>query len=157
MSTQDLVKLIREIAMREGVDPELCLAIAGKETELVNSKTRFERDWSYLVFPEKYARALGITIETETMLQKTSFTAMQIMASCCREIGFKGYLTDLNFPEIGLFFAIKKLKAVIKRFGIETDVISSWNQGYPKKTNNVYLNQEYVDDVSIRLKKLRNM
>jgi hypothetical protein len=155
MSQKDLIELIRSISIHQGVNNELCLAIAGRETELINSKTRYEENWTYLVNPGKYALALGITEKTETMLQKTSFTALQIMASCTREMGFQGYLNDLTFPEVGLLFAIKKLGALCKKYPIETDVISSWNQGSPRKENNLYLNHDYVDNVTTRLQRLR--
>lgn len=157
MPTDDLKKLIIDLAKAQGVDPFLCLAIAGRESEYVNSKCRFEKNWSYLVMPEKYARALGITKDTETLLQSCSFTSMQIMGSVARELGFQGYLTDLNFPEIGLPFAIKKLRLLTKKFFTLEDAISSYNQGGPyKDAKGVYLNQPYVDNVKERLSKLRS-
>lgn len=156
MVADELKNLIREIANREGVNPELCLAIAGRESDYVNSKCRFEKHWSYLVMPEKYATALGITEETETLLQSCSFTAMQIMGSVARELGFQGYLTDLNFPEIGLLFAIKKVKILTKKFLTLEDAISSYNQGGPyKDSKGLYLNNSYVQNVLSRFKKLK--
>lgn len=153
----DLINLITATAELHDVDPSLCLAIADKETGLVNSKCRYETKWGYLVSPLKYAKLLGITEYTEIQQQKFSWGAMQIMGSVARELGFKGYLNDLTFPENGIFYAVKKVKVLLSKYKVEADAISAYNQGNARKTNGVYDNAQYVVDVQAKLLKLRQL
>ncbi len=158
MNANEIKNLIRSIAVHEGVNPELCIAIAGKESDYINSRCRFEKNWKYLVNPAKYALDLGITVETEMTLQKFSYSAMQVMGSVARELGFSSHLTDLNFPEVGLLFAVKKVKALTKKYPNEIDAISAYNQGNPRKDDKgLYVNENYVNNVLSRLNKLRNL
>jgi soluble lytic murein transglycosylase-like protein len=156
MSQKELAELIRTIAVSQGIDPNLALAIAGHESNYDPTACRFEPKWKWFVNPSKFAKQLLISEITEKMLQACSWGPMQVMGAVARELGFTGQITTLVYPEIGVLFGCKKLKSLINKYANETDVISAYNQGAPLKTNNVYNNSSYVNNVMERLNTLRS-
>lgn len=156
MGKKELMELIRKIATTEGINPELALAIAGNESNYDCGACRFEKKWKWFVNPRKFSQSLLVTYETEKLLQACSWGPMQVMGAVARELGFTGQIASLSYPELGVLFACKKLKSLMKVYTNELDVISAYNQGSAYKTNNVYNNQVYVDNVVERLKALRS-
>ena len=145
-------------AIVQGVDPSLLKAIIAVESNWDPRVSRFEPNWKYLYYARENAERLGITVETEKVLQSMSIGLMQIMGGVARELGFKGNLSELFKPEINLDYGIKKLKALIKKYPEEMDVISSYNQGSPRLTpGKLYKNQLYVDKVWKELIKIRGI
>jgi len=156
MDTRELIELIQAIAKTSGIDPNLAVAIAGKETGLNTLKVRVEPLWKYLVVPRVFSQKLGISYETECTLQSMSWNCMQVMGSVARELGFSDHLTRLIQPELGILFSCKKLAMLKKQYSNELDVISSYNQGSPvKNSGGAYRNNQYVVDVSEKLVQLR--
>lgn len=154
---EKLESLIVEIAKTKfKVDPYLALAIAYVETGIDSTRVRYEPHWRYLLNPDKYAKSLGITKETEIVLQSMSYSALQIMGTNARILGFNESLILLSDPTLGIFYACKHLELLSKSFKKEKDVISAYNGGSQALLKNgTYKNSEYVTKVSERLKFLR--
>lgn len=131
-----------------GVDSDLACAIAKVESSWNPWAVRFEPKWSYFEWPEKFAKILGITLETEKQLQSCSWGLLQIMGGVARELGFQGPLQMLCGPRIGAQYACMKLKALKKRYAVLEDQISAYNAGTPRMhSDGTYENQAYVDAV----------
>lgn len=137
-------------------DPDLIIAISGVESNWNTMAMRYEKNWSYLYRPEYYAKKLFITKDTESQLQMFSYGLCQVMGSVARELGFDGHLPQLLIPEFGVEFAVKKIIALRKKYSDLGDIISSYNQGSPrKKDDGSYVNQPYVDKVMKNLMQLK--
>lgn len=151
-----LVAIVERAAQAAAIDANLAKAITAVESSWDPTVSRIEPRWKYLYFQRQFADRLGITVDTEITLQSMSIGLMQIMGSVARELGFTANLSELFKPEINAEYGCKKLKALLKKYSDEADVISSYNQGSPRKTpGGMYLNQVYVDKVSQELRKLR--
>lgn len=155
MDTKALIALIRHSAQAMGIDDDIAVAIAGHETGFVCGAARFESGWKYFYSPETFAIKLGISAETERVLQSTSWNAMQVMGSVAREFGYADHLTLLVDPNLGIFYGCKKLKKLYDTYEDEASVIAAYNAGSPRKVNGKFFNQSYVDEVTNRLTQLR--
>lgn len=154
----DYIESIQKSAETFRIDINLIKAIAKIESGGNPFKVRFEPKWRYLFSPRTFADKLYLTVETETLLQSCSWGLLQCMGSVARELGFQSDLTMLTQAEIGLFYGCKKLRQLFDKYGDETDVISSYNQGSPRKTpGGQYENMLYVDKVSKELRSLRKI
>lgn len=150
--------LIQEAAKEFSLDPKLVGAIMQVESNGNHYVTRLEPQWKYFSNPRIHAENLGITEQSESMHQATSWGALQIMGAVTRELGYQGPLTRLAEPRIGMHWACRKLQELTRRYGEESQVIASWNGGSPRKTpGGMYLNQSYVDKVSRNLAELRKL
>jgi len=78
-----------------------------------------------------------------------SYGLMQVLFGIARNMGYEEKNPfGLFEPKINIFYGIKLLKNYIKAYPDIKDVISSYNQGSPKKNNlGIYYNQEYVNKV----------
>ncbi len=158
MDIEKLEEMITQIAKQCNVMPNMALAIAYVESGIDTTKVRYEAPWRYLVSPDKYAKNLGITVETELVLQSMSWSCMQIMGSNARVLGYNGMLTLLVQPQLGILYACKHLQVLKRKFVNELDIISSYNQGSPVKLKDgKFKNQPYVDKVTDRLTYLRRI
>jgi soluble lytic murein transglycosylase-like protein len=158
VTTKELIALIRNTATSMGLDPNLATAIAIQESNFDSSSCRYEPNWSYFFQVDKFARKLNITSITEKQLQAFSWGCMQVMGSVARELGFEEDLPLLMTPENGVLYGCKKLKSLSNKYGSLTDVISSYNQGSPRKDRNgLYNNKNYVDSVLSRLNTLNKI
>lgn len=110
---------------------------------------RFEPKWRYFLTPEKWAAKNGITVETERVLQATSWSLMQIMGTKLRELGFDGPLTQGTNPEISCHYACKFLKQLFDKWGTPEMVAAAYNGGTPitDPQTKLFRNQGYVDKV----------
>jgi soluble lytic murein transglycosylase-like protein len=105
-----------------------------------------------------YAKNIQITIQTEAMLQGTSWGLMQVMGTVARELGHSAMLTQLADPEIGVNLGTLKLRRLLDYYGLREDAISAYNQGGTKKSvTGAYLNQGYVDSVLSRMGKINEI
>lgn len=144
----DYIKIIGSYCDTMHVPPNLVKAICRVESNWNEHTLRFEPMFTDLSMVMNYAHKLAISAETEAVCQKTSWGLMQIMGAVARNLGFDDILTKLLVPENNLYFGVKLISELMKRFPIQDDVISAYNRGYPKKANGLYLNQKYVDDVN---------
>ena len=152
----ELVQMVEQAAHVHELDPNLVKSIITVESNWNPKVSRFEPGWTYFHFPREWASRLGITAKTEETLQSMSIGLMQIMGAVAREVGFTGNLSDLFFPRENLIYGCRKLKRLTQKYGDESDVISSYNQGSPRKTEGgQYRNMLYVDKVSTVLRSLR--
>lgn len=154
-----MFKILVKEAEAYGLDPDLVVAIGSVESNWNSWAVRFEPTWQYFKTPEKYAKKLGITLQTEKILQACSWGVMQTMGSVAREDGFDGPLQQLSIPEMGVQYGCKQLHDMKVKFGdFEDDMISAYNQGSPKKDHTgLYRNQAYVNKVKRILLELRTV
>lgn len=141
-------KALVKLSNSDSVKHSLLHALARAESSLNPYAARFEPNWSYHYNVGFWAKKLGITRATEHTFQATSWGLMQVMGTVARELGFDRHLTELVNPEYNVIIAIRKLDLLFEKYGKLTDVISAYNQGWPKKNaDGTYANQRYVDKV----------
>ncbi len=153
-------QLIKDLAEKYKLDPDLIVALIQQESGGEKWRCRWEpASERYVIRSQDYASHLGITPETERMFQMCSWGGLQIMGFKARELGFIGHLPQLCLLDIGLDYGCQFLQKLSQRYGIETDVVSAYNQGSPRKTpGGMYLNQvTYVDPVASLLRELRTI
>lgn len=138
-------------AAKHGVDPMLAAAIVQTESSGNRFAIKYEKDWHYLVTPEKYAKELGVNIETETQLQMFSFGLTQIMGSIARELGYDGPMGGLFDTQTNLDLGCKKMSQCLKRYPKIEEAIASYNAGSARYIDGKIVNQGYVDRVLVYL------
>jgi soluble lytic murein transglycosylase-like protein len=155
----DFVALIRQVAIKEGVKADLFQAICTHESAMNPFAMRFEPGWKYFYFARETASKLGITEQTENVLQASSHGLCQIMGSVMRELGYLRPLTEVySDPSLPLIYGAKHLKKYGEKYKTEAEVISAYNAGTPAKTpGGLFVNQKYVDAVSLHLHELRRL
>lgn len=154
----DVEALIDVNSKKYSLDSDLIRAIVLVESGGNPFTVRYEPAWKYLYFAREFAEKLNITYPTEVFLQSTSWGYMQVMGSVCRELSFTDMITKLATPEIGMDYGCKKLAQVKGKYENETDIISAYNAGSPKKTaGGMYSNQKYVDRVHAQLLRFRHL
>jgi hypothetical protein len=143
------VSLVHKNARKFELDPYLMMAIIDTENGPWNIwASRYEDHYSYLVIPDHFAKLNHITVKTEQVLQKCSWGLAQIMGGTARYLGYQGPIPALLLPEINVYWMARLLAVLKKDFASLNDVISSYNQGSPKrKPDGTYKNQLYVDKV----------
>lgn len=143
--------IAQAVAMSEhfGLDHNLVLAIISVESNFDRYAIRYEPTWSYFYKPESFSRLVGISEQTEAMLQASSIGLMQVMGTVARELEFKENLLKLTQVEIGLYYGCKKLKSLADKYPSLDDVISAYNAGSPRIDSHtqLYRNQHYVNKV----------
>lgn len=149
--------LIHAAALAEGIDAKLLEAICTVESSLDPTAIRFEPHYRWTVSPREWASQMRLSVETETMLQSSSYGLGQIMGAVMREYGFKGKLqTCLADPSLPLMYSAKHLKKFLQKYGAEAEAISAYNAGSPRRTpGGMFENQVYIDKVYSVLRKLR--
>lgn len=161
MDKDQLEALIIKAAEVFRLDANLVRAICMVESSNNPNATRFEKHWRYFFNVRAYSEKLQIPYEEEEKNQATSFGLMQCMGAVARELGFTDKLDMLLVPDIGIYYGCKKLKKLFESSmcnGEEEKVVSSYNQGSPRKTpGGMFQNQRYVDKVYKELRKLRTL
>lgn len=163
MSTPNWAKtlpwdLIRKHADENGLDPYLVAAILQHESAGQSWKPHYDPGWSYPWFERNFAERLGISLETEHVLQAMSWGVMQVEGAVARQHGFQDDIPKLCQPELSIQYGCIHLKWLKQRpfCHSEDDLISAYNQGFPKKTDGgLYQNEPYVSDVARLLRELR--
>lgn len=156
MTKENALNIISVKALSYGLDPDLIQSIVQIESDFNPWVYRFEPKWVLYHNPVNYAKKLGITLDTEKNSQAISFGLMQVMGAVARELGFDEELIKLCDPELAIQYGCLKLIDLKKRYTNEQDIISAYNAGSAYKINGKYKNQEYVDEVSGALLKLRS-
>lgn len=132
-------ELIERKAEKYGLPWPLVMAVVDVESSGNPWAYRYEPAYQWLV-------GQGLT-PTEQMAQRTSWGLMQVMGAVAREYGFKGWLTELCQPDVGLEYGCRHLKRYADRYRNWLDAIAAYNAGSPRKAGDVYVNQSYVDKV----------
>jgi soluble lytic murein transglycosylase-like protein len=116
---------------RGGLGLHVVLAVIWKESNFNTWAIRFEPNYKWLYQPGDFAQRLGLTLTTETVQQKTSWGAMQVMGAVARELGFFGkYLSVLCIPEIGTKYGCLYLNNLLKKYdGDISAVLAAYNGG----------------------------
>lgn len=141
--------LVRDIAKQHGLDPDFVLGIVKTESSWNPWAVRYEDHWKYFVDPTKWAVKNGISVETETELQKFSWGLPQIMGGKARELGYTGPLTELVVPSVVMPYSCQFLKKLLDRYKAYEYVAAAYNMGTPiiDRVTGKFRNQTYVDKV----------
>ena len=145
--------LVYHTAAQFGLDPLLVAAIVQQESGGNPWMTRYESTTDHYVVNlgmyRDYASKLGISQQTEYEAEKHSWGLMQVMGFVARELGYDGLLTRILIPSIGINLGCLKLQQLFQKYGDVEKVISSYNQGSPRRTaGGMFFNQKsYVDPV----------
>jgi hypothetical protein len=140
--------LVARIALETGVDALLISAIIIKESGGNKYAQQYQPDYPYVYRVSEFARSIGCSYSTELHMQRTSWGLMQIMGATARYLGFSGWFGQLIDPETNIRFGARQLSKLLKTYGLESDVISAYNQGQPfRAQDGRYKNQEYVNDI----------
>lgn len=86
------------------------------------------------------------------MLTNYSFSSvglMQQLYGMAKYHGFKGHVTELNYPRTSVYYGTKHLSYLLKKYPDIKDAISAYNAGRPlKKKDGTYWNPgNYVEKV----------
>lgn len=149
-----------------GVDPHLIMAIIQKESGGNTWATRYEPGSEKWVTDDYQiiCHGLRITPQTERQAQMHSWGLGQVMGFTARKIGFKGHLASLCDREIGINYTCLILNDIKKRYKDLEEIISSYNQGSPKREKPTKPNEKgellnqsnYVDPVLAFIEQLRS-
>ena len=143
----DLKLLAREAAIKYGLDPRLICALCEVESSWIPWAVRHEAGYEWLVGfkrgysgtgkmnlldacdrwyvvseTERYAGFDCAKLQTELLMQQTSWGLMQIMGAVARERGFDSWLTELCDPTVNLEWGCRHLRWMIDHaddYGIE--------------------------------------
>jgi len=96
------------------ITPELVVAIAHTESGLNPYAVRYEPKYRWLYRPDE-VKPEDCSIETEKILQKTSWGVMQVMGAVAREYGYVGWLTQLLDIHQSVLYGVKHLFALERR------------------------------------------
>lgn len=129
------------------LDPELVRAVVAVESCGNPYAVRYEPGYRYLFDPPR-VRPGGCSVDTETVLQKTSWGLMQVMGAVLRERGYQGWLTAiLSDPIAQVEYGCRHLKSLINRWGIPGG-IAAYNAGHPRRdAAGNFVNADYVEKV----------
>jgi soluble lytic murein transglycosylase-like protein len=150
MNTTEVWQLIRAACRKQEYDnPKLVHALIVNESNFDAWATRYEPNWQYFTRVSFYAKELGISVETESMHQSTSWGLMQVMGGTARDLGFDEQLTTLCIPNVNIIVGISYLKHLQTRYGQNLEkVVAAYNAGSPRRNKDGrWKNQAYVDKV----------
>ena len=142
-------KIIKDCSDKYAIDENLIMAIIMQESRGRIWSARYEPDLKYSYMPQSYAKKLFISLDTELVMQKTSWGLMQILGVRAREIGFDQLLPQLLLPSIAIEYGTKVLSDLTKKYDKTDKVIVSYNAGNPRyAASGKYINQNYLDGVN---------
>jgi len=138
---------IVKFSKKYGLNPTIVYGICKQESTLNPLAARHEPDYKW-VWKPKEVKPQFCSIDTERMLQKTSFGLMQVMGAVYREHGFTGWLTEVaSNVELQLDYGCKHLSKKIAKYGRDGGIVA-YNSGIPRTgTDGKYVNQYYLDNV----------
>lgn len=150
------VSMITAIGEQQKVDPHLIAAVIQVESGGVTWRLRAEPTFAYLNAPERWAKRLGITKETEIACQKMSWGLMQVMGGTARDIGYEDHISELVEPEIGVYWGTVYLARQLKKYQTVKGAVAAYNAGSLRiGKDGKIVNQSYVDKVMALLSELR--
>lgn len=112
MILAELIVVAKRVAVARGLDPALVCAICEQESAWDQWAIRWEP-----AFYAKYIAPLNLDNQTEATTRAISWGLMQVMGQTAVEHGYKGFLSQLCDPEIGIQIGCKVLAAKIARAG----------------------------------------
>ena len=151
MKQQELETLLEKKAKELGAEEDIILLKAHIQVESNWNEyaVRYEPSFPYLFSPQVFAKKNGISLDTETTMQKISWGLFQVMGCVIREMGYEDALPKCLDPAKNMEMGIKYYLKRCKKFPDITDRIAAYNAGSPKRTKDgkEYINQKYVSRV----------
>ena len=148
--------IILENADKYSLDPLLISAIIMQESRGRVWSARFEPSLKFSYMPQSYAKKCFISLETEVVFQRTSWSLMQVLGVKARELGFDGFLPQLLLPSLAIEYGCKVLGDLTKKYQKLNDVIVSYNSGSPRYlASGKYINEDYLSGVKSWLIKVK--
>lgn len=140
MTPAQLIALVKQVADRHQLYPELVCAIVDQESSWNPWAVRYEA-----AFRARYVAPLGLP-PTEEIARSMSWGLMQVMGQVAREAGFAGrFLSELCDPATGVDIGcIVFTRKVAAAEGNVTKALLLWNGG---------ANPNYPDEVLARTAK----
>jgi soluble lytic murein transglycosylase-like protein len=151
MKKEELQALAIKMSEEMGLRHDWVCAIIQIESNWDSWAVRYESHYKWLYKPAYFSKLNNITFETESVFQCTSFGAMQVMGAVARECGLTDSLLTLTRPDVGLKYGLLKFSQLLGKYNYTMDAIASYNAGSPRKTNGVYVNQQYVEKFKLAL------
>ncbi len=154
------------VALKYNIDPQLVLAMIEVESGGDPVRVRYEPHYRYLVQPEAFAKAQGISVQTEKELQKISWGLLQVMGGTARDLGYAGPLVSLAHDvglalDLGVRYLVSRYRAFGQLpekgtiQGWSDPVIAAYNAGSAKRlANGRWANEDYVRKVEKAYKKI---
>ena len=149
MRSGDFRGFIKFVAEDLGLDLLLVEAIVTVESGGDQYAARYEPHYRWFADPDKHARALRITLETEKVFQQTSWGLMQVMGGTARWLGFRGQLPELTNVNVGLKWGCLYLSRLFNKYeGDAESAVAAYNAGSVRKdAAGKLVNQAYVRKV----------
>lgn len=148
--------ILARCAQAYHIDVNLLAAILKTESAGNQYVTRFEPKIKKYYEPQRFSKNNNETLETERVMQASSFGYMQILGRTARMLGFSKPLAMLYNADINIEMACLVIKDMRFRYSDEKDLIAAYNAGAARKDGSKYLNQVYVDRVCRALESLRS-
>lgn len=145
------------IAQADSLPPALLAAFIQEESNFNQWATRteplYKRKKIVIREARKWSKLHGgiPTFYTELDDRSRSYGLMQPMGQLAREQGFSSrYMSELFLPFNSISQGAIKLRTLLKKYRRDTlSVISSYNQGNPRKHKGVFVNARYVYRIAV--------
>lgn len=140
--------LIHAAAITNGIGAEIIYGVCMAESAMNQFAVRYEPHFKWLWKPRE-SKPPGCSMDTEVCLQRTSLGLMQMMGAVFRELGYRGWLTEvLSRPDVQIQMGAYFLARKIKKYGLANG-IAAYNSGSPRfdKKDGSLINQYYVERV----------
>lgn len=153
---EEIDRAIRRNTQEQQVEEALVRAIVKKESgnypfAIKNDKLNLEKQPWFLTAVEKFG------FDKSDYRTWSSLGLMQVLYVVAYDLGFKGKPEQLFVPDIGIMYGCILLKKLDRNGRSIQEIISRYNQGGAyfkdldgdgiKDPNELYNNQEYVDEV----------
>lgn len=154
--TQVHQPLIISTAKKHLINPNLVTAIVGIESAYNTDAVRYESHYKWLYKPDEFAKQLGLSVETESELQKFSYGLMQCMGAVARENGFSGPLFRLCRPDLGLEYGCAHFAKYFRKYNDLKRTLAAYNGGPGAiLADGTFKNESYVNKVMEKYLSLR--
>lgn len=129
-------KIIKN-AEKHGLQHEIVWGICQVESNFNPYAVRYEPGYKWLFNPREL-RPINCAFETECAQQRTSYGLMQVMGAVFRELGYRGWLTQIICDiDTQLEYGCRYLWNLISRYGFEGG-IEAYNAGIPQQGQSGY-------------------
>ncbi len=151
----DILRQIQIAAGKYEISANVVYGVCMTESGMDPLAARHEINYRWLYHPSM-VKPDGCSMTTEIVLQKTSMGLMQVMGAVYRELGFKGWLSEVfRDPGAQLEYGCRHLRAKFRRFGFFEGLLA-YNSGTPRvKADGEYVNFQYARTVAQHVQKAR--